>query len=104
MGMSWGPIKSSGRRDRMMLLAWAQTGVVLFGCVLLLLCVFQIVLLITNRIIIKWNHDNDFPHGKDPYFLMLHMSAHRSDMRVKLMALRVSVRGGGGVCSEFLNG
>jgi hypothetical protein len=74
--------------DMETLLAWVETDVTLVGCLLLVVCVVQIVLIGTNRCIIQWNVANEWPHGKDPFYKMLHVAAHRTDMRSKMMALR----------------
>jgi hypothetical protein len=90
-------ISSTEGLDRQAVQAWAETNVVLVGCLLLITAFLQIILLITNRIIIKWNEANNWPHGKDPYLKMLHVAAHKSDMRAKMLAMRAFKSSGSGL-------
>jgi hypothetical protein len=72
--------------DRKAVLGFVELDVLLFACMLLLAFFFQIMLLVTNALIIKWNHDNDHPHGKDPYWRRLHVGFHRRKAVAKVQA------------------
>eukprot|EP00750_Incisomonas_marina_P021440 INCI4403.1.p1 GENE.INCI4403.1~~INCI4403.1.p1 ORF type:complete len:1790 (-),score=258.98 INCI4403.1:108-5477(-) len=80
--------------DRRELLAFVELDCILYGLILLMLCAFQILLLITNQVIIHWNHENDHPHGKDPHWRLMHVAFNKRKAVAKVHAIAAFKKAG----------
>ena len=68
------------------LVAWLTAYVRIYAAVLYVCCLVICGLFATNRLIIHWNHQNDFPHGEHPYYLMFAVSVKKQHLKQKLHA------------------
>jgi len=74
------------------LVAWLTAYVRIYAAVLYVCCLVICGLFVTNRLIIHWNHENDFPHGDQPFYLMFAVSVKKKRMQRKLKVLRTFAR------------
>jgi hypothetical protein len=69
------------------LLALAETDCILHAMLLLMCATFQLMLFVTNQLIIKWNHDNNHPHGRNPFWRKIHRALHLAEARAKVYSV-----------------
>jgi hypothetical protein len=82
--------------DQEQLLALAEFGAILFALLLLVSAFFQLMLLVTNHLIIKWNSANNNPHGKDTFWKKIHRAMAIRQTRSKFSSVVAFKKAGAG--------
>jgi len=71
------------------LIAWMTAYLRIYAVVLFTCCGIICALFVTNRLIIRWNHEHDHPHGRHPYYLMFTNLEERKKLRSKLKVINL---------------